>query len=686
MKNITLLISTFFFLNINFSYAQITGNIEDRLEESLITEYFPNYDETNINAVDKRILEINSNGTLLGYMFSTWDMVKSLGYDRQPYEIMVGLNTNGTIAGATLTYHNEPLFVHDISEKYLEDFVKNSKGLDVSKGLPRVSKGAPLRADTLHRGTISSNLMHEALFKSARSAAISANLFGIKDGNRLDFLKVENLNWDQLLEKGYIITQRILLKEAKEKFNNLGLPDKIINLPRLKETSTSEKIFMDVAVGLNNPRSIGNNILGEWRYDKIMSLYDAKDYAIVIASTGYSFKGSDWRRTKNFERIRLVQEDNIITFKAKDHTRLSKVNAQNAPKYKEISLFRISADKNFNPIKPWYLEISYFNEENSSQKIIVPYILSDKLIIKPEKELAMWVNVWLESKFRILLLSFALLILSLITIFQDKLSKYRNLFRYIRISYLSFTLIWIGWYAGAQLSIFNILSIIRIPITGADLSYFLIDPLIFIILVFTIVSALILGRGLFCGWLCPFGALQELIGWVAKNLGIKKKEIPEKYYTKLWTLKYFILVTIIGMSFISMETASTLAEVEPFKTAIMRHFNRGIPYVSYAVALLCLSAFMERGFCRFVCPLGAGLAVIGKLRITDNLKRREECGTPCNLCSTSCPVNAIPSQGKDKGKIIMSECFRCLDCQLEYVDTKRCPPLVKIEKLKVKVA
>ena len=324
-------------------------------------------------------------------------------------------------------------------------------------------------------------------------------------------------------------------------------------------------------------------------------------------------------------------------------------------------------------------------EEKSIQSIVIPYIISDELIIKKTIELPMWANIWLDSKFRILILCSALLILTFITIFQDRISKYRKIFRVIRVSYLSFTLIWIGWYAGAQLSIFNILSIIRIPITGADLSYFIIDPLIFIILVFTIVSALILGRGLFCGWLCPFGALQELIGWIAKNLGIKKKEIPEKYYTKLWTLKYFILVTIIGVSFISMETASTLAEVEPFKTAIMRHFNRGIPYVSYAVALLCLSAFMERGFCRFVCPLGAGLAVIGKLRITDNLKRREECGSPCNLCSTSCPVNAIPSQGKDKGKIIMSECFRCLDCQLEYVDTKRCPPLVKIEKLKVKV-
>ena len=673
-------------LNINLCFAQIDGTLTDRLEKSLIIEYFPTYDEISLNSIDQRILEVKSNNTLLGYIFSTWDMVKSLGYDRQPYEIMVGLNTNGTLAGATLTYHNEPLFIHDISEEDLEEFVKNSKGLDVSKGLPRATYNQPLRADTVHRGTISSNLMHESLFKSARSAIISTNLYGVKNGNRLNYLKEEKLNWQELIEKGYIITQRTLLKEAKEKFSNLGLPDKIINLPNLKELPTSEKIFLDIAIGLNNPRAIGQNILGEWRHDKIMSTFDAKDYVIVIAGNGYSYKGSDWRRTKTFERIRVIQDNNIITFKATDQTRILKINSLNAPIYKEISLFRISTDKNFDPIKPWYLEVIYFNKENSSEKIIIPYILSDKLIIKPEKELAIWVNVWLESKFRILILSIALLILSLITIFQEKISKYRKIFRYIRISYLSFTLIWIGWYTGAQLSIFNILSLVRIPITGADLNYFLIDPLIFIILAFTIISTLILGRGLFCGWLCPFGALQELIGWIAKNLGIKKKEIPEKYYSKLWTIKYFILVSIIGISFISMETASTIAEVEPFKTAIMRHFNRGLPYVSYAVILLSLSVFMERGFCRFICPLGGSLAVIGKLRITDHLKRRKECGSPCNICSNSCPVKAIPSQGINKGKMIMSECFRCLDCQLEYVDTKRCPPLVKIQKLRLKEA
>jgi NosR/NirI family transcriptional regulator, nitrous oxide reductase regulator len=58
------------------------------------------------------------------------------------------------------------------------------------------------------------------------------------------------------------------------------------------------------------------------------------------------------------------------------------------------------------------------------------------------------------------------------------------------------------------------------------------------------------------------------------------------------------------------------------------------------------------------------------------LKRRPECGNPCSLCERSCPVKAIESSGK----IIMSECFQCLDCQIEYNDNTRCPPLAKIRK------
>ena len=671
MKKYLVIILSILVLSINLGYAQITGSINDRVSSILITEYFPNYTKVKINNNDSRIIEVLNNQTTIGYIYSTWDMVKSLGYDRSPYEIIIGLNTSGTIAGAKLTYHNEPLFEHDVSEEDLLKYVQRTKDINIANGMAKSSTDKPIRPDTVHRGTISSNLMHQAIFQSSRNAALSIGLYDNQNTNRLNYLKEQKLNWDQLVKNNYITHKRNYISKSLKDYSN-------------KNETTK---YSEIAITLITPRSIGYNILKKNRHDKYMASLNSKDQAILIAGNGYSFKGDKWRSSKKFERIRLVQGEIIIKFNASDHTRISKIQSKNSPIFKEVSIFKIDYKYNFDPTKAWYLELLDINYQGKNIKnIIIPYLINEKLIIKKVKEVPMWINVWLESKFRIILLSFALLVLSLITIFQDKISKYRNTFKYIRISYLSFTLIWIGWYTGAQLSIFNILSIIRIPITGADLNYFLIDPLIFIILAFTIISALILGRGLFCGWLCPFGALQELIGWIAKNLGIKKREIPEKYYTKLWTIKYFILVTIIGTSFISMETASTLAEVEPFKTAIMRHFNRGIPYVSYAIVLLCLSAFMERGFCRFVCPLGAGIAIIGKLRITDNLKRRQECGSPCNLCSTSCPVNAIPSEGKDKGKIIMSECFRCLDCQLEYVDTKRCPPLVKIQKLKVKMA
>ena len=671
MKKYLVIILSILVLSINLGYAQITGSINDRVSSILITEYFPNYTKVKINNNDSRIIEVLNNQTTIGYIYSTWDMVKSLGYDRSPYEIIIGLNTSGTIAGAKLTYHNEPLFEHDVSEEDLLKYVQRTKDINIANGMAKSSTDKPIRPDTVHRGTISSNLMHQAIFQSSRNAALSIGLYDNQNTNRLNYLKEQNLNWNQLVKNNYITYKRNYISESLKDYS--------------KKNETTK--YSEIAITLITPRSIGYNILKKNRHDKYMASLNSKDQAILIAGNGYSFKGDKWRSSKKFERIRLVQGEIIIKFNASEHTRISKIQSKNSPIFKEVSIFKIDYKYKFDPTKAWYLELLDINYQGKNIKnIIIPYFINEELIIKKVKELPMWINVWLESKFRIMLLSFALLVLSLITIFQDKISKYRNTFKYIRISYLSFTLIWIGWYTGAQLSIFNILSIIRIPITGADLNYFLIDPLIFIILAFTIISALILGRGLFCGWLCPFGALQELIGWIAKNLGIKKREIPEKYYTKLWTIKYFILVTIIGTSFISMETASTLAEVEPFKTAIMRHFNRGIPYVSYAIVLLCLSAFMERGFCRFVCPLGAGIAIIGKLRITDNLKRRQECGSPCNLCSTSCPVNAIPSEGKDKGKIIMSECFRCLDCQLEYVDTKRCPPLVNIQKLKIKIA
>ena len=157
-----------------------------------------------------------------------------------------------------------------------------------------------------------------------------------------------------------------------------------------------------------------------------MASLNAKDNAILIAGNGYSFKGDKWRSSKLFDRIRLVQEDKIIYFKASDHTRVSKIQSKDSPKFKEISIFKISSKYNFDPTKPWYLEIvDTENIEKISNNILIPYLINDELVINKSKPIPMWLNVWLDSKFRILILITALLVLTLITVFQEKISKYK---------------------------------------------------------------------------------------------------------------------------------------------------------------------------------------------------------------------------------------------------------------------
>ena len=186
------------------------------------------------------------------------------------------------------------------------------------------------------------------------------------------------------------------------------------------------------------------------------------------------------------------------------------------------------------------------------------------------------------------------------------------------------------------------------------------------------------GRGVFCGWLCPFGALQELTNKAALLLRIPQVKIPRTLQEKLWAVKYIAAVGIVGASFYSVDLANDLDELEPFKTAINVYFMRELPFVLYAVALLAAGLFIERFYCRFLCPLGGALGVLGRVHMFQWLKRKPQCGTSCRICEADCPVGAI----EPTGQINMNECLQCLDCQVDYYDDEKCPPLIQRKKRK----
>jgi polyferredoxin len=246
----------------------------------------------------------------------------------------------------------------------------------------------------------------------------------------------------------------------------------------------------------------------------------------------------------------------------------------------------------------------------------------------------------------------------------------------VRLIWLLFTLGFIGWYAQGQLSIVNLTALIQALLAGRSLDFFLYDPMTVLLWAYVLVSLVVWGRGTFCGWLCPFGALQEWAAQIARWVRLPQLRLHTRTDARLKKLKYAVLAVLMVMPFISSAWTDRLVEVEPFKTSITLIFVRSWPFVLWAVLLLGLSAFVYKGYCRYLCPLGGGLAVLGKLRRFNWLARRAECGQPCQTCRHRCDYQAITPQGA----IDYAECFQCLDCVAIFESDQLCAPRILAQR------
>jgi NosR/NirI family nitrous oxide reductase transcriptional regulator len=128
-----------------------------------------------------------------------------------------------------------------------------------------------------------------------------------------------------------------------------------------------------------------------------------------------------------------------------------------------------------------------------------------------------------------------------------------------------------------------------------------------------------------------------------------------------------------------MGLSEKMAEVEPFKTTfLVGVWNRSWPYVLFWSVLFGLAFFTERPFCKYLCPLGAGLAIPSTFRFF-GIKRKKEC-TTCTACAVGCGSLAIDK----KGEIDQRECLLCMDCMVMYYDSHSCPPLSQERKRREK--
>ncbi|KGD89285.1 FMN-binding protein [Achromobacter sp. RTa] len=689
-------------LSVGIAQAQ---RLPDFLAKTPIGELFPGADRVDAPAGKPMAAKAYAGGRQLGVVYLTSDVVNTRGYSSKPIDVLVALANDGRIVGAKLVEHHEPIVLIGIPQAKVDHFIGGYVGLNFVESPPR--HGAPPPVDIISGATVTLMVIGDSI---TRSAIAVARAYGIDKtappsqqaapaaARVVDDTRDTPQSWQALLDAGAVRNLRLLPEDVDKAFRESGRSDAAASA----EGASGSDTFIDLYAALVSVPAIGRSLLGDTEWQRLKERLKPGQQAVLVAGNGaYSFKGSGYVRGGIFDRIEVIQDESSFRFRDRNHQRLADVAAEGAPAFREVALFVVPDDAKLDPVAPWRLQLMVQRVLSVKDKAFVTFDLGYELpaaYTRPaegaqpaaasaspaaaaqaqaapaeEPAPALWKQIWRGKAGQVAVLTVALLVLVGIFFFQDQLTSRPLLHDRLRLAFLAFALFWIGWYGQAQLSIVNVLTFFSALRTDFRWEYFLMDPLVFILWCATAISMVFWNRGAFCGWLCPFGALQELANRVAKRLGVRQVKISHGVNQRLSTLKYVIFLLLFGFSLYDLALAEQLSEIEPFKTAIILRFVRYWPFVVFALAVLAAGLFVERFFCRYLCPLGAALAIPARLRIFNWLRRYRDCGNPCQRCNLECPVQAIDPTGE----INPNECIQCLHCQMLYHHDQKCPHLIQ---------
>lgn len=183
-----------------------------------------------------------------------------------------------------------------------------------------------------------------------------------------------------------------------------------------------------------------------------------------------------------------------------------------------------------------------------------------------------------------------------------------------------------------------------------------------IVLLGAIVALGIVLSRFFCGWLCAFGALQGVFGWIGKKLFKRRFEVPKKLDRVLRWMKYVILVAIIYFTWKTGELVirpydplAAYGHLPAGLTAVWTEFKVGFILL---VLFMVLSMFYERAFCKYACPLGAVNAILSRVPLF-RIKRDKPTCISCSKCDRVCPMNIDVSHAES---VKSPECISCFEC------------------------
>jgi polyferredoxin len=224
----------------------------------------------------------------------------------------------------------------------------------------------------------------------------------------------------------------------------------------------------------------------------------------------------------------------------------------------------------------------------------------------------------------------------------------------LKYAALVFAVGYMGFMKSHLISVVDIFGVLArdLPVVKYNIGYYAFGA-------FVVASTVLWGR-LYCGRICAFGALTQLMDAILPSR--LRVNVPRPIERRAAWIKFGLLGSVV-LYFVITRDLLVYRFVEPFWMFSL--FGTTAMWIGLAV-LLGATVFVRNLYCRFLCPVGAMLGLISNLTVF-KIKRWSECKT-CKICEKTCEWGAIRGP-----KIIQTECVRCDDCERLYLDQKKCP-------------
>jgi transcriptional regulator of nitric oxide reductase len=670
----------------------IFGAAASTLDQAAMQKLFP--EPFKVGARDPAlpvwpIYRQSYNGDVLAaYAFESTDFQPIPGFSGTPVNLLVALRPNGSFLSVRVLSQHEPVFVDGLGPDPLYEFVKQYEGLSLSQSIKiappghlgsRNRDGVAAEIDGVSKATASVRIINETIVNSALQVARERLGFSRgRDPSRVARIRPDAfapLSFTEMLDRRYIRRLRLTNAEVERMFK--GTDAEGLDREGLGDPAG---VFADLYIAEVDVPVVGRNLMGEKNWRKLMGQLDGAPAMMVISAGRWTFMPENFVPGATPDLIGLAQSGAPVAWRDfvwRDQLDLAAPGLDLS--HADVAVMRIAPEAAFDPATPSQVFIRVIREkgivypEKFAHDFSLDYSLPQNLFDLPPDDRGLGLaSIWQSRARDISILAGALMALTFALARQKTLVRSPRALKIFRLGYLAFTLVFIGWIAQAQLSIVWLFGLIK-AIRGEGAFQFLLwDPPTLMVTVFGLAALFVWGRGTFCGWLCPFGALQEFFGEIARMAKLRQFPLPQRYEKLARLPKFLVLAVMLATAAFFSGQAEKVAEVEPFKTSITLMFARSLPFVLYAVALLIAGMFHYKFFCRYLCPLGATFSALSFVRVWKWIPRRAECGAPCQMCRVKCRYGAI----ERSGAVVYSECFQCMDCVAIHDSPKQCVPLV----------